>query len=211
MKDKEEAENTPDRSSRSVASNGTVTSIFRQSWELILREIRDVLSAVDVDQAEAFVTALLSAEKAFFVGVGRVGLALQTVVKRLNHLGLQAWYVGDLAEPAITERDLLVVASASGESVVPRAVAEVAKRFGAKIAHIGSNPSSSLRSLTDIFVRIPANTRLARDGEIESRQIMTSLFEQALLVFGDAVALAVVTRRAITDLGQLWTRHANLE
>ena len=40
---------------------------------------------------------------------------------------------------------------------------------------------------------------------------MTSLFEQALYVFGDAVALAIRQRKGISDLAALWERHANLE
>ncbi len=184
---------------------------FQENWTLILNEIRTALEAVDEKQAGAFADTVLAAEKVFFTGVGRVALSLQAMVKRLNHLGVQAWFVGDLAEPAITERDLLVVGSGSGESVVPVAIAGVAKKHGARIAHIGSNPDSSLRPLTDIFVRIPVQTRLNREGEIPSQQIMTSLFEQALYVFGDAVALMIMGRKGITDLSDLWERHANLE
>ena len=94
---------------------------------------------------------------------------------------------------------------------VPVAVARVAKRHEARIAHIGSNPDSSLRPLTDLFVRIPVQTRLNRDGEIPSKQIMTSLFEQTLYVLGDAIALMIMQRKRITDMAALWELHANLE
>ena len=140
-----------------------------------------------------------------------MALSLQAMVKRLNHLGIPTWFVGDLSEPAITEKDLLVVGSGSGESVVPVAIAGVAKKRGARIAHIGSNPESSLRPLTDVFVRLPVPTRLKRSGEIRSQQIMTSLFEQALYVLADAAALMIMRRKGLTDLTALWERHANLE
>lgn len=193
------------------SSAGATPSGFTTDWQLILEEVRSALSAVDPTSVENLVSALLEAEQVFFVGVGRVQLSLHAMVKRLNHLGVRAWSVGDLAEPAITERDLLVVGSGSGESVIPVAIAKVARKRGARVAHIGSNPNSSLRPLTDLFVRIPVATRLKNPGEIPSRQIMTSLFEQALYVLGDAVALAVMRRKGITDTGALWERHANLE
>jgi 6-phospho-3-hexuloisomerase len=184
---------------------------FRGRCELILGELRQALNAVEEAQVEALVEAILTAEKVFGVGVGRVLLSLQALVKRLNHQGIRAWYVGEINEPALTERDLLIVASGSGESVVPLGIAGLARRHGARIAHIGSNPASSLAPLTDLFVRLPVRTRLARADETPSRQIMTSLFEQSLLLLGDALALILAERRRIQDIGSLWQFHANLE
>ena len=186
-----------------------VTS-FRESYGLILREIANALRHVDPAQVDALVDALLAADKVFVVGVGRVMNSLQAFAKRLNHLGVRAWCVGDINEPAITEGDLLLVGSGSGESVVPVAIAQVARQHGAKIAHIGSNPQSSLAPLSAVFVRIPVNTRLGLDGEIQSNQIMTSLFEQSLYVLGDAVALMIAGRCSL-DADEFWRFHANLE
>jgi 6-phospho-3-hexuloisomerase len=78
------------------------------------------------------------------------------------------------------------------------------------VAHIGSNPHSSLAPMADLFVRIPVRTRLALGDELPSEQIMTSLFEQALYILGDAVALMIVSRRGL-NIHELWRYHANLE
>jgi 6-phospho-3-hexuloisomerase len=186
-------------------------STFRESCQLVLGELAQALGAVEEAQIEVLVQAILAADKVFAVGVGRVLLSLQAVVKRLNHLGIRAWYVGEINEPAITGRDLLIVASGSGESVVPLSIARVARRHGARIAHIGSNPKSSMAPLADLFVRLPVRTRLELPGEIPSRQIMTSLFEQGLLLLGDVLAMLLAERRGIQDVGGLWQLHANLE
>jgi 6-phospho-3-hexuloisomerase len=187
------------------------TPHFREHWNLILTEISAALESVDPAQVQLLVEAMLKAGTLFFTGVGRVALSLQAMVKRLNHLGFSAWFVGDLAEPAASAGDLLVVGSGSGESVVPVAIAKVAKRHGARVAHIGSNPESALAPLTDIFLRIPVATRLRRPDEIPSQQIMTSVFDQALYILGDAIALELLRRKGIVDLNGLWQRHANLE
>ena len=184
---------------------------FHANCRLILGEIGEALAAVDGAQVERLVDAVLGAEKVFAVGVGRVLLSLQALVKRLNHLGVPAWHVGAIGEPAITDKDLLIVGSGSGESVVPVAIATVAKRRGARIAHIGSNPESALAPIADLFVRVPVQSRLGLPGEIQSHQIMSSLFEQALLVLGDAVALRIAEKKGITDVAALWRNHANLE
>ena len=183
---------------------------FRPKYELIVKEIQTALGAMDDKQVETFVDAVLSAEKVFLVGVGRVMLSLQAMTKRLNHLGVRSYCVGDIGEPAITERDLLIVGSGSGESVIPVAIAKVAKKHNAKIAHIGSNPNSSLAPITDVFVRIPVKTKLGLEGEIQSNQPMSSLFEQSLYIFADAVAWLISERKHLDDK-ELWRYHANLE
>ncbi len=184
---------------------------FRESCTLILGELETALCAVREEDVEKLVDAILAAEKVFAVGVGRVLLSLQALVKRLNHLGVPAWFVGAINEPAITPRDLLIVGSGSGESAVPVAIAQVARRHGARIALLSSNRASTLARAADIFVRVPVRTKLGLPDEIPSLQIMSSLFEQCLLVIADAVALRIVERKAIDDVGSLWSLHANLE
>ena len=184
---------------------------FHANCRLILGELEQALGAVDESQVEMLVAAILQAEKVFAVGLGRVFLSLQAMVKRLNHLGVRAWCVGEINEPAITEKDLLIVGSGTGESAVPLAIARAARRYSARVAHIGSNPASSLAPLTDIFVRVPVQTRLSLPGETPSRQIMTSLFEQCLLLIGDAIALTIAERKGLSDMKSLWRFHANLE
>ena len=140
---------------------------FQESYTQILEEIRSVLDRVDYRQIRGLVNAILSADKVFLIGVGRVMLVLKTFCKRLNHLGIRAHCVGDVNEPAIGDKDLLIVGSGSGESVVPVAIVRVAGKSKPKIAHIGSNPHSSLEPISDIFVRIPTVTKSKLDGEMQ--------------------------------------------
>ncbi len=183
---------------------------LRDSYRLILREIEAALDAVDDAQVAALVEAIMSAEQVFLVGVGRVMFVLKAFCKRLNHLGVRAFCVGDVGEPAITANDLLIVGSGSGESVVPVAIARTAARYKPRIAHIGSNPESSLRVLTDMFVRIPVKTKLKLPGELASAQPMTNLFDQALYVLCDAMTTMIIERRRF-EMDALWQYHANLE
>ena len=183
---------------------------YEKAREIILSELAMSLGAVAPADAEAFVRELMGARKVFVVGVGRVMLMLQAFVKRLNHLGVEAYYVGEINEPAITRADLLVVGSGSGETAVPVAIAKVARKYSPRMAHIGSNRHSTISGLCDVHVRIPCRTKLALEDEIPSRQPMSSLFEQSLLLFLDAVCLMILEERRL-DLPSLWERHANLE
>ena len=82
--------------------------------------------------------------------------------------------------------------------------------MGAKVVHIGSNPNSPLKDIVEFMVRIPVRTKNYLPDEIDSAQPMTSLFEQSLLLLGDAAAKMMIDRRAL-DIKALWQYHANLE
>ncbi|WP_438733401.1 6-phospho-3-hexuloisomerase [Enterococcus sp. AZ128] len=184
--------------------------VFKSVEQKIVDEIAATLDNIAVKDVEQLVTSIEKAERVFFVGVGRVLLSLEGIAKRLAHLGVQTVVVGQITEPAITEKDLLIVGSGSGESSFPLAIAKKAKNFDVKVAHIGSNADSSMKEYTDLFVRIPVQTKLALPGEIPSVQPMTSLFEQCLLLLGDSIALMMVEEKKI-DMHSLWQYHANLE
>lgn len=177
----------------------------------VLSELELVFSQVDEQSVVTLAEAICNAEKVFVVGVGRVLLMMQAFVKRLNHLGIEANFVGAIDEPAITDRDLLIVGSGSGESAIPLAIIKIAHRYHAHIIHIGSNIHSSMSEYEDAFVRIPCRTKLNLEDEIDSSQVMSSLFEQSLLLLGDMVAMMIVEKKQITDLHALWKKHANLE
>ena len=178
--------------------------------EIIVSEIENALKLVEKAQVDKLVEEILSADKVFLTGVGRVLLSLQAIAKRLSHLGIDAHCVGDITEPAITEKSLLIVGSGSGCSIVPVAIARKAKELNAKVIHIGSNPNGEVKKYTDYMIRIPVQTRLYLEDEIKSKQPMTTLFEQCLLVFGDAVAMQIIEQKGI-DINKLWMYHANLE
>ncbi len=183
---------------------------YEDTEKKVLAELDKALGAIDQESVEIFVAAVLEAEQVYFVGVGRVLLSLQAMCKRFAHLGIKAHYVGEITEPAITDKDLLIVGSGSGGSLFPLGIAKKARGIGAKIVHIGSNPNSEMKELCEFMVRIPVRTKEYLEDEIDSIQPMTSLFEQSLLLFGDVVAKMIIDERKI-DMKSLWRYHANLE
>lgn len=183
---------------------------FGVNCGIILQECAAAMKAVDPEVVEQYLDLIQKAEKVFFVGVGRVMLSLECIAKRYAHLGIHAFIVGQITEPAITSRDVLIVGSGSGETAFPIAIAYKAKGYGAKIIHIGYNPQSRLREIADLFVRIPVAGKYRTEDDVKSVQPMTSLFEQALLLFGDATAMMMIERNRI-DMNELWVYHANLE
>lgn len=77
------------------------TKNYRENVGIIEKELSMVLSRIDERQIDEYISTLLQAEKVFFVGVGRVLLALEMTVKRLNHLGINACVVGAVNDPLL--------------------------------------------------------------------------------------------------------------
>ncbi|MCI8674866.1 MAG: sugar isomerase [Lachnospiraceae bacterium] len=184
---------------------------YQADCAAVLDELGRTLASIDPASLERLADEILKAEQVFFVGVGRVLLSLQSVCKRLAHLGIKAHYVGEITEPAITKDDLLIVGSGSGASLFPLGIAKKARSaVDCRIVHIGSNPNSEMKKICDFMVRIPVRTKFYLEDEIDSCQPMTSLFEQSLLLVGDILAKMIIERQNL-DMKGLWQYHANLE
>ena len=137
-------------------------NIYKNKANLVISEIQKSLFNVPDIQTKKLINEILKAKKVFLVAVGRVNLSLQCFGKRLSHLGIEVELVGSLTEKPATKKDLLLVASGSGESIVPLEVARKAKNIGCKIALITSAKKSSLRKISNFVVEIKAPTKIVK-------------------------------------------------
>ena len=177
---------------------------------IILQEIETVLSKVDNNQAERLIDEILEAQKIVVCGAGRVGMAIRGFGMRLGHLGLQAYTLGDSTVPGIGEGDLLIVASGSGETQTIFDLVSIASKNKSKIAAITGSPESRIGQLADVIVKITAPSKTKAVDNFISVQPMTTLNEQCLGLFFDAVSLKLMDRMGETHYS-MWARHSNLE
>ncbi len=179
-------------------------------WEIkdkVVEEIRDALSKVEKRKVEALIKMLLSAEKVFVFGTGRSMLMMQSFAKRLKHLDLNVYVVGETIEPPATKRDLLIIGSGSGESILPLGIARIARRIGTKVALITAKKDSRIAKLANFVIYISAPTKFSKK---KSLQPLGNLFEQSLLLFCDTVAMLVQKKKKLSN-NDLLKYHANLE
>src|SRR5699024_4903188 len=97
--------------------------LYTETQEKVIKEINNTLASISDQEVEKLYEEIEQAHRVFFVGVGRVLLSLEAVAKRLAHLGIDTVIVGQITEPAITDNDLLIVGSGSGESIFPLSIA----------------------------------------------------------------------------------------
>ena len=196
-------------------------SEYKNNTNLIVSEINNILSNISVKQTEVLINQIILANRIFLVAIGRVNLSLQCFGKRLSHLGFKVELVGSLTEKPATKRDLLIVASGSGESIVPLHITKKAKKIGCKILHITSAKKSSIRKLSNFVVELDAPIKKIKKNKNEnlfdsasktkgSIQPMSTLFDQALHIYGDIVSVLLIEKLKIKKK-DIWKTHANLE
>ena len=196
------ASNEPTIPSRAVPS----------AIELVLSENTAIGAAIARDGAESVAAAIAlarSANRIFVLGAGRSGLALRMLAMRLMHLGLTVHVAGEVTTPAIAAGDVLLAASGSGTTAGVIRSANTAASAGAQIIAITTAASSPLAELAQVTIIIPAAQKQDH-GATHSAQYSGSLFEQALLVLGDAM-FHVLWKLSRATAEELWPRHANLE
>lgn len=179
----------------------------------IVEEISRVLDGISQTEASELQTLILSSQRIFVAGCGRSLLMIRGFAMRLMHLGLQAFVVGETVTPAITPRDLLIIASGSGETQTLCSICRKAQAVGSSIALITTEPCSSIGKMADATVKIPATTPKSGSGAgLPSIQPGASTFEQCLLIFCDSLILSMEKEADPQEQNsQLMKLHANLE
>lgn len=178
---------------------------------LILEELDATLSRIDERAYEAFLRELMTpGRRILLMAVGRVMISLKAWVKRLAQLEIDINYVGSESEMPLHRGDLLIVGSSSGESALPVQIASIAKKTGATVAYVGCSPQSTAAGLADTKLILLGRTKFAAETEFQSKQPMSTLFEQQLFLLGDVIALDIMQRRGWTE-ADIKNRHANLE
>ncbi len=183
---------------------------FSEARATVLDELTRAMRDVNQEAAMQMVERIMAAPRVFIYGRGRSGLAAWAFASRLAQMGLQVHVVGEMTAPAISQGDLLVAASGTGTTRTTLLAAEEARRIGAGVVALTTHPKSPLGKTADIVVRVEGATRRRAAGEEKSVQYGGSLFEQALLLTLDAVAMVLKRRLARSDR-EMDQRHANLE
>lgn len=177
----------------------------------VLEEIRAVTARTKVDSVGGLIDALARCRRVYIAGVGRSGLVVKAFGQRLMHLGFEVHLAEEITAPAIGRKDALVCCSGTGRTQIVLYLARKARSIGAKVVSFTARAKSPLGRLTDVLVELPAPLETGRArGGARTVQPARSLFEQVLLVYLDALTLAIIEARRIPRR-RIEQRHANLE
>jgi 6-phospho-3-hexuloisomerase len=184
----------------------------------LIEIVRDSLTAVDgllgdMDGAAAarFVRLLLNAGRIFITGKGRSGFVAECFATRLMQMGFDVHVPGEATCPRITEGDLMVAVSCSGNTSTTVQLARISHTSRATVVAVSAVAGSRLAALADLVVLVPTTQR-----KVKQRYAPVlgphnnTLFEEALLLYFDSLVYAILEQEGIPD-SLLRQRHTNLE
>jgi 6-phospho-3-hexuloisomerase len=178
----------------------------------ILEEVSEAVTrSLQTFPADAIADEVQKADRIFFSGDGRSGLAAKMAAMRMMHLGYEVYVTGETTTPSISENDLLMVLSGSGETKKLTANAEVSRKAGASVVSFTTNTNSSLAQKSDIVVKIAASTKYRKPDEPDTIQPLGNQFDQSLHLLLDAFIIYLNEQLNHQSYEELKSRHANLE
>lgn len=182
---------------------------FRENEQIILKELDFVLSQVPQEQIDKAAGLVKESDKIFFNALGRAGFMGKSFVMRLMHMGREVYVVGETNTPNFGPDDLLIICSGSGETAQFIQIAEKAHKLGGKVMVFTGTPGSTLDKMADASIILKAPGKKQQDSRFSSVQPMASLFEQSILIAGDAIVLGLMEQG--TGNEEMFSRHSNLE
>lgn len=186
--------------------------MIKKNIKQILGEIDQILEEIDEYHVELIIKDIVKAKHIVVCGAGRMGLVSKAFAMRLGHLGKKAYTLGDSNTPRLGKGDLFLISSGSGETQTIYDLTLIAKESGAKIAIVTTyidHNKSRMAKISDTVVIINAPTKLHKNT-YKSIQPMTTLNEQCLQIFFDALVLLLMKKLTLTEK-DLWKKHTNLE
>jgi 6-phospho 3-hexuloisomerase len=195
-------------------------SFVKEVSTWILQGISGIIQGADDDQIDQMVEIILASKhkKILVIGSGRSGFVGRAFALRLMQIGFNAFVSGETITPALSQGDLIVAISGSGNTTTVVAQIEVAKEIGAGIIAITSHTNSQIGKLADFIVEIKGRTKDDVEIDYVRRQItgeynrapMGTMFELSALVLLDSTIAEIMERSGQSEI-DLKRRHSNTE
>lgn len=163
-------------------------------------------NSVDVSQAEQFFEACLNCKGLIvFTGVGKSGVIAEKIAATMISTGTKALYLpptnllhGDLG--IVTDQDIFVMISKSGETEELLNLVPFARRRRTRLLSIVSNPYSRLSKECDISINLPVEKELCPFDLAPTTSTVVQL------IFGDVLAIALMKAKKFS-LGEYAMNH----
>jgi len=181
---------------------------FHGTSSSIMKELTNCVSSISSDEIDSLVSLIMKSPRIFCFGAGRSGIILKSFCMRLNHLGLNSYYLGTIQCPSAKEDDLLLLVSGSGETGCVLSYATQARKLNLSIACITANRINPLTKIADTVINVDAPSSLVNTNSV-STQPMRSLFEQAAFIICETLLLMLQLNLGVSEL-DMAKRHANI-
>ncbi|HAI85722.1 MAG TPA: hypothetical protein DCL63_01870 [Firmicutes bacterium] len=167
------ASGTPmrERESGRIASPA---DLLDQAFDDSVRALKDTRTILSVQEVEAVADAMWTSPRTLFLGVGISGLVAMDAAYKFSRIGLNAFcYLDPHLQAAIagtlTETDLAVAITHSGDTDIIVQTQRMARTAGAKTACITKYAGSQITTLSDHVLLTASEQTIFRTSSMSSR------------------------------------------
>lgn len=178
-------------------------TISEDSSNYILNEVEKILAKDHKAKVKEVIECIMNADKIFVYGVGRSGLVAKGFAIRLVQLGSQVYFIGDIATPIVDDKSLVLVVSATGETMSAIQTANICRRVGADVVVITAKPQSKLAHAGNIIFTLKTEVT----DESKKLAPLGTLFEDAAMILLDGVVAELMVRMG-QDGKSMRSRHS---
>jgi len=178
-------------------SNDELLDLARETLEIEARAVQRMSSRLSDDFATACHLCMATTGRVVVTGMGKSGHIASKIAATLASTGTPAFFMhpaeashGDLG--MITDQDLLLAISYSGESDEIITFLPLVKRLGAKLVTMTGNPDSTLANAADVHLDVGVTE------EACPLNLAPTASTTATLAMGDALAVALLKYRGFT-------------
>lgn len=178
-------------------SNDELLDLARETLEIEARAVQRMSSRLSDDFASACHLCMATTGRVVVTGIGKSGHIASKIAATLASTGTPAFFMhpaeashGDLG--MITNQDLLLAISYSGESDEIITFLPLIKRLGVKLVAMTGNPDSTLANAADVHLDVGVTE------EACPLNLTPTASTTATLAMGDALAVALLKYRGFT-------------
>jgi len=176
-----------------------------QTIDVEIEALNELKNLLDSNLTKALDMIEQTQGRVIITGMGKSGHIGKKIAASLASTGTPSFFMhpaeashGDLG--MVTENDLIIAISNSGESRELIDILNYSKRFGIKLISITKNPDSSLGKAGDIVLKLPLSKEACPLG------LAPTSSTTATLVLGDILTVAMIERRGFSK-SQFNQRH----
>jgi 6-phospho 3-hexuloisomerase len=168
----------------------------------LLEDINEVTGMINAKDLDLLVGRIESSKRIYLVGEGRSGLVAKSFAMRLARLDKLVYVVGETVTPQISEGDLLIAITGSGETKTVLETVKIFRVLKGNVICISAQPDSAIVRISHEAVIIPANLPKRIGHVYQLRELVgvperpphASTFELATMIFLEAVSFELEHR-----------------
>ncbi|WP_167003276.1 MurR/RpiR family transcriptional regulator [Mumia sp. ZJ430] len=193
--------------SREIGPNDSLADVARTLEAVQARAVHTTLAGLDLDAVATAAAAIATATRVHVYAVSGSGVMARELELRLSRIGIACWTYADVhdglvAAAQLTDRDVAIAVSYSGETDETLDMLATAREHGARTVAITAGPRSRLATLADHLLVTVAEETTFQDGPLASRHSELAVVEMLYLAVGQhdydrTVQLLSETERAV--------------